>query len=71
METTIPSPALTENESMNDVIEINVTLLASGTTTDIEVELKSQVADYSLGDMVLKIYLEKIGIKLVKDCKKK
>jgi hypothetical protein len=71
METTIPSPALTENESMNDVIEINITLLASGTTTDIEVELKSQVADYSLGDMVLKIYLEKIGIKLVKDCKKK
>jgi hypothetical protein len=71
METTIPSPALTENKSMNDVIEINITLLASGTTTDIEVELKSQVADYSLGDMVLKIYLEKIGIKLVKDCKKK
>jgi hypothetical protein len=71
METTIPSPALTENESMNDVIEINITLLASGTTTDIEVELKSQVADYSLGDMVLKIYLEKIGIELVKDCKKK
>ncbi len=61
-----------ENERIDkdEEINLNMNILMSGTTTSIETQIKDQVANNSPPGTVLKKYLEKIGLKPVKDYKK-
>ncbi len=62
-------PVSEEGYSNNDIIS-NVKLLTSGTMTTIAFDLKEQIVNNTLYKEMVKSYLEKIGIKPVKDKKK-
>jgi hypothetical protein len=71
----VPSPAIFTAEnvlepSAENEIEDNVRLLTSGNTTVVEADLKAQIDNHALTDDMLRSYLEKIGIKPVRDKKR-
>jgi len=52
-------PAETDDAGGVDQIEVNVWLLTSGNTSNVELDLKAQISDHTMTEEVLRSYLEK------------